>query len=79
VNGVSNHVVVTNLETGLLGKFVPDSEPITVLLINLLTTNINRNVLDKTVSNIVNPAEVSRSRARAANFGEGNLKIDAGN
>jgi hypothetical protein len=79
VNGVTDHVVVTNLETGLLGKLVPDGEPVTVLLVNLLSTNVNGDVLDEAVTNVVNPTEVSGGGGRSANLGKGDLKVDAGN
>ena len=41
-----------------MGKFVPDVEPVTVVLVNSLTTNFDFDVLNKSVANLVDPSEV---------------------
>jgi hypothetical protein len=55
---VTNHLGVTGLLTGLLGELVPDVEPITIVLINALTTDLKLNGLDEEVANPVEPAEL---------------------
>jgi hypothetical protein len=77
-NSVTNHIVITNLETGLLGKLVPDGKPVTELLVDLLTTNVNGYVLDEDVANIVDPSEASRGRVGADNLGKSDLQVNPG-
>ena len=40
-----------------LGQLVPDVEPITVMLINALTTDLDLNILHQNVTEPVQPAE----------------------
>ena len=81
--GVANHIVVSNLVSGLLSKLVPDVEPITVLLINTLASDLDLNVADNNVADIVHPTEakvsLSRSGLRALNERKSNLKVSAVN
>ena len=56
---VTNHLGVTGLLAGLLGELVPDLEPVTVVLVNALTTDLKLNGADKVVANPVEPAELS--------------------
>ena len=44
--------------TGFLCKFVPNIKPVTVLLINTLSTDFNFNLLYKEKTNIIDPAEI---------------------
>jgi len=78
---VANHIVVSNLVSGLLSKFVPDVEPITILTVDTLTTNLYLNVADNDVSNVVNPTEakvlLNISRLGALNKRKSNLKVSA--
>jgi hypothetical protein len=55
---VTHHLGVTGLLTGLLGELVPDVEPVTVVLIDLLTTDLEVDVVDEVVANPVEPAEL---------------------
>jgi hypothetical protein len=68
MNSVTDHIVITNLETGSLGQFIPNGKPVTILLVNLLSTNVNGDILDEAMANIVNPSEANRSRSRTHNF-----------
>ena len=61
---VTNHLGVTSLLTGLLGKLIPDVEPVTVVLIDTLTTDFDFNGLNKVVSNPVEPTELSTRTIR---------------
>lgn len=67
---ITNHFGVTGLFAGFLGQFVPDVQPVTVVLINLLTTDFNIHVVDQIVTDPVQPAELS---TRAVISGENNL------
>ena len=74
---VTNHLGVTGLLTGLLGELVPDVEPVTVVLINALTTDLELNGLDEEVTNPVEPTELS-TRAVASeqgDLGESGLEV----
>jgi hypothetical protein len=55
---VTNHLGITSLFTRLLGELVPDVEPLTVLLVDALTTNFNLNIVDDVVANPVEPTEL---------------------
>jgi hypothetical protein len=55
---VTNHLGITGLLTRLLGELVPDVEPLTIVLVNALTTNLELNLLDEVVANPVEPAEL---------------------
>jgi len=61
---VTNHLGITSLLAGLLGEFVPDVHPVTVLLVNTLATDFNFNVVNQVVSNPVQPAELSTRAIR---------------
>jgi len=55
---ITYHLGITGLLTRLLGKFVPDVEPLTIVLVNALTTDFNLNIVDKIVANPVEPTEL---------------------
>jgi hypothetical protein len=55
---VTNHLGVTGLLASRAGELVPDVEPVTVVLVNALTTDLNLNVLDEVVADPVEPAEL---------------------
>ncbi len=55
---LTNHVVVTILLLGSLGKLIPDLEPHTVVLVNALTTNLNLHIADECVTKGVSPRNV---------------------
>ena len=67
---VADHLGITGLLTRLLGELVPNVEPVTVLLVNALTTNFNFNVINDVVTDPVEPTELS---ARAVGRLEGDL------
>ena len=76
---VAHHVGVARLLAGLLRELVPDLEPVTVVLVDLLAADLNVNVVDQVVADPVEPAEL-RARAirgRQADLGEGRLEVDA--
>ena len=75
---VANHVGVTGLLAGLLRELVPDLEPVAVVLVDLLTADLNVDIVDQIVANPVEPAEL-RTRAVTRlerNLGERGLEVD---
>lgn len=58
VGHVTHHLGVTSLLARLLGELVPDLEPVTVVLVDTLTTDLDLHVLDQVVTRPVQPAEL---------------------
>ncbi len=74
---VTDHLGVTGLLTSLLRELIPDVEPVTVVLIDLLTTDLDVHVVDEVVTNPLEPTELGRSTIAAyINLGEGGLEVD---
>ena len=67
---------VTNLETWFLGELVPDVEPLAVLTVDALTTNLNLNVVDQNVANPVEPTELV-TRTIQFNSWKSHLQVDS--
>jgi hypothetical protein len=74
---VTNHLGVTGLLAGLLGELIPDLEPVTVVLVDALTTDLELDGAHKVVTNPVEPAELStRAVSRVDNDrGESSLEV----
>ena len=68
---VANHLGVAGLLARLLGELVPDVEPVTVVLVDTLATDLELNVVDQVVANPVEPAELGTRAVRG-------LELDAG-
>jgi len=65
VMSVTNHVIESSNGTRILRELGPDLHPVTILTINALTSNLELNNLDESVTNVVQPSEtveVSRTR-----------------
>jgi hypothetical protein len=77
LGNVTHHLGVTGLFTRFLGEFVPDVEPLTIVLIDTLTTDLEFNFADKIVANPVEPAELSTRAVRGEELylGESGLEI----
>ncbi len=75
-NGVANHVVITSAETSGERELVPDGQPVTVLFVNTLTTDLDFDRLNQHVADIVDPAEESR-RGGSLHTGQGHLEVHA--
>jgi len=75
---VANHLGITGLLTSLLGELVPDVEPVTIVLVDLLATNLNIHVVDQVVTDPVQPPELSTRAVRGleSNLGQGGLEVD---
>ena len=74
---VTNHLGVAGLETRLLRELIPDLEPLTIVLVNALATDLELNVVDEVVAHPVEPAELSTRavRGKELNLGESGLEI----
>ena len=74
---VADHLGITGLLAGLLGELIPDVEPVTVVLIDLLTTDLNIHVVDEVVANPVEPAELGTRTIRGleCHLGECGLEV----
>ncbi len=79
LGNVTNHLGVTGLLAGLLGELIPDLEPLAVVLVDALTTDLELDGLDEVVANPVEPAELGTRTVRALDLdrGEGRLEIHA--
>ena len=79
LRNVTYHLGVTGLLTRFLGEFVPDVEPLTIMLIDTLTTDLEFNFADKVVANPVEPTELSTRAVRGKELylREGGLEIHA--
>jgi hypothetical protein len=75
---VANHLGVARLLTGLLGELVPDLEPVAVVLVDLLTANLDVDVVDQVVADPVEPAELGTAAVARleGDGGEGGLEVD---
>ena len=55
---VANHVGITSLVSSGLGQLVPDVQPLTVVLVHLLTTDLDVHVLDQLMTHPVAPTSL---------------------
>ena len=76
---VADHLGITSLLAGLLGELVPDVHPVTVLLVDALTTDLNLNVVDEVVTDPVEPTELSARAVRRleSDLRQGGLQVHA--
>ncbi len=75
---VTHHLGVTSLLTRLLGELIPDVEPVTIVLVDTLTTDFKLNVRDEVVADPVEPAELGTRAVLGENsdLGESGLEVD---
>jgi hypothetical protein len=57
VVGVTNHVIEGCNGTCILGELGPDLEPVAILSVNALTSNLELNDLEQSVTDVVEPSE----------------------
>jgi len=76
---IANHLGITGLLASLLGKLIPYVEPVAILLVNALATDLKLNGLDKIVTRPVEPAELGARAVRGlkGDLGEGGLEVHA--
>ena len=74
---VANHLGIARLLTGLLGELVPDLEPVAVVLVDLLTANLDVDVVDQVVAHPVEPAELGTAAVASleGHGGQGGLEV----
>ena len=79
LRNVTNHLGITSLLSRFLGEFVPDVEPVTIVLVDTLTTNFDFDVLDDVVTRPVQPSELSTRAVTGleSDLREGSLEIHA--
>ncbi len=79
LRNITNHLGITGLFTRFLGEFVPDVEPVTIVLIDTLTTDLEFNIVDQVVTYPVEPTELSTRTVRSLelNRRESGLEVDA--
>ncbi len=76
---VTHHLGVTSLLAGLLGQLIPDVQPVTIVLVNALATDLQLDKVDQIVPNPVQPAELS-TRAISSlelHLRQSGLQVDA--
>jgi len=78
---IAHHVGVTGLLSRLLGELIPDLQPVTVVLVDLLSANLKLNGVDQVVAHPVQPAELRTGAVRRGQLhgGKGGLEVDAVN
>ena len=76
---IANHLGIASLLAGLLRELIPDLEPVTVVLVDALATDLKLNVLDQVVADPVEPAELGARAVRGEerHLGERGLEVDA--
>ena len=76
---VTNHLGVASLLARLLGELIPDLEPVSVMLIDALATNLDLDIADQIVTRPVEPAELGARavRAQQGDLGQSGLQVHA--
>ena len=74
---IANHLGITGLLASLLSELVPNVEPVTILLVDALTTDLNLNIIDDVVTDPVEPTELSARTVRhlQLNLRQGGLEV----
>jgi len=58
LGNVANHLRIASLLARLLREFIPDLEPVTVVLVNALAADLKLHGVDEVVADVVEPAEL---------------------
>jgi len=76
---VANHLGIAGLLARLLRELVPDVEPVAIVLVDALATDLNLNTLDEVVTDPVEPTELRTRAVRRLqrNARERGLEVDA--
>ena len=76
---IANHLGITGLLAGLLSELVPNVKPVTILLVDALTTDLNLNIIDDVVTDPVEPTELSARTVRRLelHLRQGSLEVHA--
>ena len=78
---VANHLGITGLLPGGAGQLVPDVQPLAVVLVDLLSADLDLDVVHELVTHPVEPAELGAAGVRGAkrDLGESGLEINTVN
>ena len=76
---VANHLGVSSLLASLLGELVPNVKPVTVVLVDALTTDFDFHVLDEVVTDPVEPTKLGTRTVRwlELNLRQSRLEVHA--
>lgn len=74
---VADHVIESRDRARILGELRPDLHPVTVLAVDALTTDLELNLLDESVTDVVEPAETLNGLRREVNRREDDLDVRA--
>ena len=74
VGGVTDHLSIASSVASGEGQLVPDVQPGRVVLVNALATDLELNVVDQSLTDVVDPVGSARS---GGNSGEGSLEVHA--
>jgi len=75
---VTHHLGVAGLLARLLGELIPDLEPVTIVLVNALSANLELYVVHQVVPHPVQPAELGTRAVtgQQGHLGESGLEVD---
>jgi hypothetical protein len=76
ISGVTDHLIERDLGTYGLSELSPDLHPVTVLTVDTGATNLDLNLLDESVTHIVEPSEAITGGSEG-HLGKGNLDVGA--
>ncbi len=76
---VTHHLGVAGLFSGLLGQLIPDVQPVTVVLVDTLSSDFDLDVLHQVVTGPVQPAELGAAAVAGlqSHLGQGGLQVHA--
>jgi len=76
---VTNHLGIASLLARLLGELIPNLEPVTILLVDALATNLQLHRVNQIVTRPVEPAELGTRAVRSLEVhrGQGGLEVHA--
>ncbi len=79
LGNVTNHLGIAGLLARLLGELIPDVEPLAIVLVNALSTDLELNLAHEVVARPVEPAELGARAVRGEelDLGEGGLEVHA--
>jgi len=80
LGNIANHLGIAGLLASLLRELIPDVEPVAIVLVDALATDLDLNGLDKIVSDPVEPAELGTRAVRRGvelHRGERRLEVHA--
>ena len=76
---VTHHLGIASLLASLLGELIPDLQPVTIVLVDTLATNLQLDPVDQIVTHPVQPAELGTRAVTGgqSHRGQSGLQVDA--